>query len=138
MAHLDGVWNVHRTGGFLPPLAGVRKRISGKRGVTLVGPVPMSFEVRGSELHYHRPFQSFVDVLEPAGDDRLRGRATLMGKEYGTFELRRVDMAQAQELEQQRSSSGTRLRRRRTRRGLTKRLEAHGESRRSCAKPSAR
>jgi ferritin-like metal-binding protein YciE len=101
VAQLDGVWDVHRTGGFLPPLAGMRKRISGTRGVTLVGPARMSFEVLGNELHYKRPFQGFVDVLEPAGNDRFAGRATFMGREYGTFELRRIEMAQAEELERQ-------------------------------------
>jgi ferritin-like metal-binding protein YciE len=101
MAQLDGVWNVQRRGGFLPPLAGMRKRISGTRGVTLVGPARMAFEVRGHELHYRRPFQGFVDVLEPSGEGLFLGRATFMGREYGTFELRRVEMAQAGELEQQ-------------------------------------
>ena len=47
----------------------MRKRIRGTRGVTLVGPARMTFEVRGNELHYRRPFQGFVDVLEPSGDD---------------------------------------------------------------------
>jgi ferritin-like metal-binding protein YciE len=32
-----------------------------------------------------------VDVLEPAGDG-FRGRATAFGREYGTFELRRIAM----------------------------------------------
>ena len=101
MAQLDGVWDVHRTGGFLPPLAGMRKRISGTRGVTLVGPARMRFEVRGNELHYRRPFQEFADVLEPLGEDLVRGRATFMGREYGTFELRRIELTQAEGLEQQ-------------------------------------
>ena len=34
MAELDGVWDVRRTGGALPPLVGVRKRIQGTRGET--------------------------------------------------------------------------------------------------------
>jgi ferritin-like metal-binding protein YciE len=101
VAQLDGVWNVERTGGLLPPLAGMRKRIGGTRGVTLVGPARMSFEVRGNELHYRRPFQGFVDVLEPSGDDAFHGRATFMGREFGTFDLRRIDLAQGEELEQQ-------------------------------------
>ena len=73
MAHLDGVWDVERRGGLLPPLAGMRKRIGGNRGVTLVGPARMSFDVHGNELHYRRPFQGFVDVLEPSGDDAFPG-----------------------------------------------------------------
>src|SRR5689334_16421233 len=40
MAELDGVWNVERRGGLLPPLAGVRKRIDGSRGETTIGPPP--------------------------------------------------------------------------------------------------
>jgi hypothetical protein len=93
MAQLDGLWDVKRTGGFLPPLFGVRKRVTGTRGTTVVGPVSMPFEVRGHELHYRRPFQGFVDVLEPAGNgaDVFHGRATFMGREFGTFDLRRID-----------------------------------------------
>ena len=101
MAQLDGVWNVHRTGGLLPPLVGVRKRIAGTRGRTIVGPLRMGFEVRGTELHYRRPFEGFVDVLEPAGDRVFHGRATFHGREFGTFELRRIETAQANELEEQ-------------------------------------
>ena len=37
---LDGVWNVERRGGLLPPLVGVRKRIHGDRGETKGGPLP--------------------------------------------------------------------------------------------------
>ena len=103
MAQLDGVWDVHRTGGFLPPLAGMRKRISGTRGVTLAGPARMSFEVLGNELHYRRPFQGLVDVLDPVGEggDLFHGRATFMGRAFGTFDLKRIEMAQAEELERQ-------------------------------------
>jgi hypothetical protein len=89
MAGLDGVWDVRRTGGALPPLVGVRKRIHGTRGETAVGPLPgMPFHVRGLELHYRRPFRGFVDVLEADGDG-FRGRATFRGREFGRFELRR-------------------------------------------------
>ena len=92
MASLDGDWHVKRTGGFLPPLAGVRKRVVGKRGTTIVGPVRVAFEVCGHELHYRRPFRGFVDVLEPVGtdDEVFRGRATFRGREFGTFDLRRI------------------------------------------------
>jgi ferritin-like metal-binding protein YciE len=99
VAQLDGVWAVERLGGVLPPLVGMRKRIHGERGETLVGPLRMSFDVRGEELHYRRPFQGFVDLLEVVDQDHVRGRATLRGREYGQFELRRIEMAQAQELE---------------------------------------
>jgi hypothetical protein len=101
MVRLDGVWEVERTGGFLPPLIGMRKRIAGSRGRTVVGPLRVPFEVRGNALHYRSPFRDFVDVLEPVGENRVRGRATFRGKEYGTFEMRRVEMAQAQQLEGQ-------------------------------------
>jgi hypothetical protein len=95
VAELDGLWDVKRTGGFLPPLVGVRKRITGTKGTTVVGPVRMPFDVRGRQLHYRRPFQGFVDVLEPAGDgdDAFHGRATFMGREFGTFDLRRIEKA---------------------------------------------
>ena len=35
MSELDGVWEVNRTGGALPPLLGVRKEISGGSGATI-------------------------------------------------------------------------------------------------------
>jgi ferritin-like metal-binding protein YciE len=100
VASLDGVWLVERRGGFLPPLAGMHKRIFGNRGVTRLGPLRMSFDVRGDELHYREPFRGFVDVLEAVDQDRFRGRATFRGREYGQFELRRIEMA-TQELENQ-------------------------------------
>ena len=92
MAQLDGTWSVRRVGGLLPPLVGMRKRIDGTHGETLVGPVHMVFEVRGTELHYRRPFNGFVDVLEAVDPDRFRGRATFHGREFGRFELRRIDV----------------------------------------------
>jgi len=90
VAPFEGVWNVERLGGFLPPLVGMRKRISGARGKTVVGPLRMSFEVRGNELHYHPPFTGFVDQLEVVDQDHVRGRATFRGREYGRFELTRI------------------------------------------------
>ncbi|MDX6543975.1 MAG: uncharacterized protein QOK32_1578 [Gaiellaceae bacterium] len=89
MADLDGMWNVERIGGALPPMKGVRKRIEGNRGVTLAGPVRMRFEVRGLELRYRAPFAGLVDLLEPDGDG-YRGRATFLGREFGRFRLRRA------------------------------------------------
>jgi hypothetical protein len=86
-AGLDGDWQVLRTGGLLPPLLGVRKRIEGGRGWTRLGPLPgVRFEVAGSELRYQAPFRGFVDVLEPSADG-YRGRALLFGRELGTFKL---------------------------------------------------
>jgi ferritin-like metal-binding protein YciE len=87
---LDGVWNVTRTGGLLPPLAGVRKRIAGDRGVTAIGRLPGApFRVTGLELRYEPPFGAFVDVLVPDGEG-FAGRATFRGREFGRFRLTRV------------------------------------------------
>jgi hypothetical protein len=87
---LDGVWEVERTGGLLPPLLGVQKRISGSRGETAVGPLPgVPFVVEGLELRYRPPLAGFVDVLEPEGEG-FRGRATFRGREFGRFRMRPV------------------------------------------------
>jgi ferritin-like metal-binding protein YciE len=87
---LDGAWEVKRVGGALPPLFGVRKEIWGKSGSTKVGPIAcLPFDVVGESLRYRPPFQAFVDVLEPAGDE-FRGRATFRGREFGKFEMRRI------------------------------------------------
>jgi hypothetical protein len=84
---LDGLWDVTRTGGLLPPLVGVRKRIAGDRGATLVGPFGgVPFRVVGLELRYVAPFRGFVDVLEPA-EGGFDGRATFRGREFGRFRL---------------------------------------------------
>ncbi len=91
MAGLDGVWAVRRTGGLLPPLIGVRKRIAGAQGETAVGPLPgISFEVVGTSLRYLPPFAGFVDVLEAETPDDYRGRATFRGREFGRFRMRRI------------------------------------------------
>jgi len=90
---LDGTWAVWRTGGLLPPLAGVRKTISGDRGQTRLGPLPgLPFAVRDRALHYRGPFSGFVDVLEPAGEGGgvLQGRATFRGRTFGRFTMRRI------------------------------------------------
>jgi hypothetical protein len=85
---LDGVWEVRRTAGFLPPLIGITKRISGSRGETRVGSlVGVPFDVVGSELRYHRPFTGFVDIVEP-DTDGFAGRATYRGRTFGRFVLR--------------------------------------------------
>lgn len=84
---LEGFWNVERTAGVLPPLLGVRKRISGTRGETVVGRLPgVRFDVVGRELRYRRPLHAFVDVLEPS-QDGWTGRALFGGREYGRFRL---------------------------------------------------
>jgi ferritin-like metal-binding protein YciE len=90
MNGLDGTWNVRRTSGLLPPLAGVRKRIHGASGETTVGPLPGArFDVVGLELRYRAPFAGFIDVLEPHGE-AYRGRATFRGQVFGRFAMERV------------------------------------------------
>jgi ferritin-like metal-binding protein YciE len=90
VGELDGVWEVRRLSGAIPPMNGVRKRIAGRRGQTLVGVLPgVPFEVRGNELHYRPPFQWVVDLLEPDGDG-YRGRVMALGRVIGEFELRRI------------------------------------------------
>jgi hypothetical protein len=87
---LDGIWDVRRLSGFLPPLVGVRKRISGSGGKTVVGPISVSFDVVGTELRYASPLSGVVDVLEPDADG-WHGRTLVGGREVGRFQLRRVD-----------------------------------------------
>jgi len=85
---LEGTWNVHRTGGLLPPLVGVRKEIHGTSGKTTFprGIAGVPFDVVGLELRYRPPFDDFVDLLAPHGD-AFAGRATFRGREFGRFEL---------------------------------------------------
>ncbi len=92
MGELDGVWNVERVSGALPPLYGCLKRIEGDHGTTEFGRMPgMPFEVRGLELHYRGPFGMLVDKLERR-DGEYFGHATLLGRELGQFTMRRVDV----------------------------------------------
>jgi len=89
VGELDGVWEVERVSGALPPLVGCVKRINGLRGTTEFPHAPgLPFEVRGSELHY--PLGLLVDKLEPRNGAYL-GRATLLGRELGQFTMRRLD-----------------------------------------------
>jgi hypothetical protein len=90
VGELDGVWEVERVSGALPPLGGVTKRIDGSRGrTTFPGLPPLPFEVRGLSLHYKPPFKGLVDVLEPDGGDSFRGRATIAGRTFGHFAMTR-------------------------------------------------
>ena len=100
MTELDGRWNVERTGGVLPPMLGVRKRIAGASGVTTVGPASARFDVVGRELRYRAPFAGFVDVLEPAGT-AWSGRALYRGREYGRFRLTPIEEGQMSTLHDQ-------------------------------------
>jgi ferritin-like metal-binding protein YciE len=90
---LDGVWSVERSGGALPPMVGVRKRIRGTAGETIAGPLRMRFDVRGNELRYRRPFVGLVDEIAPDADG-YDGRATWFGVELGQFRLRRIDVTE--------------------------------------------
>jgi ferritin-like metal-binding protein YciE len=100
VGELDGTWNVERTGGALPPMLGVRKRIDGSRGVTTAGPVRAAFDVVGRELRYRAPFKGFVDELAPVGDE-WSGRALFAGREYGRFRLTAIEEGQMATLHDQ-------------------------------------
>ena len=90
MAELDGVWNVKRVGGALPPLVEVRKEIHGEEGCTRVGPLLcLRFDVCGLELRYRGPWRGFIDRLEPDGE-RYRGVATFHGREFARFLIERA------------------------------------------------
>lgn len=85
---LDGVWDVRRTGGALPPMHGiVRKRIEGGRGRTIAMGVPLPFVVDGMFLRY--PL-GLVDELVPDGPDAYAGTTRLFGRAVGTFRLTRA------------------------------------------------
>jgi ferritin-like metal-binding protein YciE len=97
VGELDGVWAVERVSGALPPLHGCVKRIRGSRGTTEFPNFPgLPFDVRGLELHYRAPFAMLVDKLEPENGG-YRGHAIMLGREFGQFTLRRLDMGQALE-----------------------------------------
>ena len=90
MGELDGLWNVERVSGALPPLMGVRKRIAGTRGETQIGRLPgVPFDIDGLTLRYRPPLDGFVDHLEQEGD-AYRGRTTFQGRELGRFTMRRA------------------------------------------------
>ena len=87
VTELEGTWDVERTAGLLPPLLGVRKRIVGTRGRTVVaGRLSAPFDVVGNELRYRGVLEGFVDVVERSGDG-WDGRALFRGREYGRFRL---------------------------------------------------
>ena len=84
---LDGAWDVHRTGGALPPMRGiVRKRIENGRGWTIAAGVRFPFVVEGRALRY--PF-GLVDELVPDGPDAYDGTAVLFGRAVGMFRMTR-------------------------------------------------
>jgi hypothetical protein len=89
VSDFDGLWSVRRISGLLPPLVGVKKRIVGRQGEMCLGPLRVPFVIDGYSLRYRMPLHGFVDVLERDGD-RIAGRATFRGREFGRFEMRRV------------------------------------------------
>jgi hypothetical protein len=92
VAELDGEWDVRRVGGLLPPLYGVRKRIAGGSGATVLGPVSAGFDVVGRELRYRGLFAGLVDAVEPDGAG-WRGVARYRGRTLGRFAMNRVTSA---------------------------------------------
>jgi hypothetical protein len=106
MAELDGEWELRRLSGALPPLGGLRKRIRGDRGETVLpGGLAIPFRVVGRELRYRAPFAPVVDLLEPEGDG-WHGRATVFGRQVGEFQMRRpVSGARARGRSRSRGSS---------------------------------
>jgi hypothetical protein len=91
MGELDGVWEVRRVGGLLPPLYGVRKRIDGATGVTVLGVVGAPFDVVGRELRYRGALsRGLVDAVEPGEGGWWDGVARYRGRELGRFSMRRL------------------------------------------------
>jgi hypothetical protein len=85
---VDGLWDVHRTGGALPPMRGiVRKRIENGRGFTSAAGLRFPFVVEGLSLRY--PF-GLVDELVPDGRYAFDGTARLFGRAVGTFRMTRA------------------------------------------------
>ncbi len=81
---------MRRRSGALPPLVGVRKRIAGSNGKTILpGGLGIPFDVAGGELRYRGPLRMVVDVLEPAGAG-YEGRTRIFGRVVGRFSMERV------------------------------------------------
>ncbi len=91
MGELDGDWEVRRVGGALPPLYGVRKRIDGDSGETLLGPLHAPFAVAGRELRYRGALtRGLVDSVEPGDGGWWNGIARYRGRTLGRFAMRRL------------------------------------------------
>ena len=94
MGELDGEWEVRRVSGLLPPLYGVRKRIEGEAGVTMLalGFLGAPFDVVGRELRYRGALsRGLVDTVEPGEDGWWDGVADYRGRRLGRFAMRRID-----------------------------------------------
>ena len=91
MGELDGEWEVRRLTGLLPPLYGVRKRIDGAAGLTVLGPVKAPFDVVGRELRYRGLLsRGLVDSVEPGDEGWWNGVARYRGRRVGRFAMRRL------------------------------------------------
>ncbi|MEA2645879.1 MAG: uncharacterized protein QOE92_962 [Chloroflexota bacterium] len=93
----EGSWRVIRTGGpLLPPMWGVWKHVRpGGGGVTHFPAkiaLPFHLEGRGEtvDLCYEAPFRTLVDHLRLLTPDLIDGVATVGGRVYGRFEMRRL------------------------------------------------
>ncbi|HMO00286.1 MAG TPA: hypothetical protein PKD59_12815 [Miltoncostaeaceae bacterium] len=93
MNELDGRWDLRRTGGLLPPLRLLHKRIDGEEGAThLVGPLRVPFDVRqgeGGRAELVYPLGLLRDQLVPDGEGGWDGEARLLGFRVGRFRMRR-------------------------------------------------
>src|SRR3712207_4013311 len=91
---LDGDWRVERTGGLLPPMVGVWKRIRGDRGETRLGLLryPLRVERRdeGAALVHAPPFSALVDEVSAQSPHLWLGRTTLGGRPLGRFRMARI------------------------------------------------
>ena len=92
MGELDGEWEVRRVSGALPPLYGVRKRIEGGSGKTVLGPLRSPFAVVGRELRYRGVLtRGLVDSVAPGEDGWWEGVARYRGRALGRFAMRRLN-----------------------------------------------
>ena len=91
---LDGDWRVERTGGLLPPLVGVWKRIEGDRGETRLGPLryPLRVVHRGGGLAlvYGPPFSALLDEVRQESPHLWLGRTLVGGRPVGRFRMARI------------------------------------------------
>jgi hypothetical protein len=69
----------------------VRKVIDGNGGKTTIARFPcLPFDVRGRELRYRPPLSAFVDVVTSCDGDVCAGKATVLGRTFGSFTMRRI------------------------------------------------
>jgi ferritin-like metal-binding protein YciE len=92
---LEGFWRVERTGGLLPPMVGVWKRIEGAQGETRVGfligwPFDVERRPEGFALVYRLQFSAFVDEIRAGPEGSWVGSSVLGGREFGRFRMRRM------------------------------------------------